>query len=71
MYPAIAKYISETYLAAWEEELERRIFIIEAPEFAWDKYRIEFQGPLDQIQHKLEVLKDREAAVIVHKSDPA
>ncbi len=70
-HPAIAAYISETYLLSWEEELGRRIFIREIPEFSWDKYRIEYQGPLEQIEHKIEILKEREASVVVHQSSPS
>lgn len=68
VHPSIARYIGETYLVLWEAELERRIFIKEAPEFAWNKYRLDFQGSLDQVEHKIGIMKTREASLIVHKS---
>lgn len=67
-HPVIARYIAETYLNGWEEELDRKIFIKEEPEFSWSKYRLDYQGPLDQIEHKLSLLKVREAMVVVHQS---
>jgi len=71
LHPAIARYIWETYLVSWEAELERRIFLQEAPEFAWNKYRLDFQGTLDQVEHKIGTMKTREAALIVHQSSPS
>lgn len=67
-HPVIAQYIAETYLNSWEEELDRKIFVKEEPDFSWSKYRLDYQGPLEQIEHKLELLKSREASVVVHQS---
>ena len=67
-HPAIAQYISDMYLRAWEEELSRKIFIREEPDFSWSKYRLDYQGSLEQIIHKLQLLQSREANVVVHQS---
>lgn len=70
-YPTIAEFISETFLAIWEEEFERKIFVRGCPEFAWGKYRLEFQGSLKQVEHRLETLEKREGWAIVHRTSPA
>jgi ribonuclease G len=71
LHPAIAKYIADTYLAMWEEEFGRRFYLAEAPEFAWDKYKIDFQGSTSRVSHRVEVMERREAAVVVHSSTSA
>ncbi|MCD8232986.1 MAG: Rne/Rng family ribonuclease, partial [Cloacibacillus porcorum] len=43
-YTAVAEYISDTFLSAWEEEFERKIFIRGCPDLSWGKYRLECQG---------------------------
>ena len=70
-YPTIAEFISETFLEIWEEEFERKIFVRGCPEFAWGKYRLEFQGSLKQVEHRLETLEKREGWAIVHRTSPA
>jgi ribonuclease G len=67
-HPVIARYIAETYLKAWEEELGRKIYIKEESDFSWSKYRLDYQGPVQQIEHKIELLREREADVVVHQS---
>lgn len=67
-HPVIARYIAETYLKAWEEELGRKIFIKEESDFSWSKYRLDYQGPVQQIEHKIGLLHEREADVVVHQS---
>jgi ribonuclease G len=59
-YPAIADFISETFIALWEEEFERKIFIRGCPEFAWGKYKLDFQGSLKQVEQRLKTLAKRE-----------
>jgi len=68
VHPVIAKYISEMYLHVWEEELHRKLFIREEPDFSWGKYRLDYQGSLEQVTHKLQLLQSREANVVVHQS---
>ena len=70
-YPAIAGYIAETFLAAWEEEFDKKIFIRECPEFSWGKFRLDAQGSLTQVEHRINALQKREGWTIVHKSSSA
>jgi len=70
-YPAIAGYIAETFLAAWEEEFDKKIFIRECPEFSWGKFRLDAQGSLTQVEHRINALQKREGRTIVHKSSSA
>jgi ribonuclease G len=71
LHPAIARYIAETYMSMWEEEFGRRFYLVEYPEYAWDKYKIDFQGTLSRVVHRVEVMERREAAVVVHSTTPA
>ncbi|MDR3254840.1 MAG: Rne/Rng family ribonuclease [Synergistaceae bacterium] len=71
LHPAIACYIAETYLAMWEEEFERRFYLVECPEYAWDKYKIDFQGTLSRIVHRVDLMEKREDRVVVHSTTPA
>lgn len=71
LHPAIARYIAETYLPMWEEEFDRRFYLVECPEYAWDKYRIDFQGTLTRIVHRVEVMEKREDRVVVHSTTSA
>lgn len=66
MYPNVACYVAETYLSGWEEELGLRVFIRETPEFQWAKYRLDFQGPLEQAERRVKLLQ--EAKVVVHSN---
>lgn len=70
-YPTIAEYISETFLPAWEEEFERKIFIRGCPGLSWGKYRLECQGSLSQVEHRVNVLQKREGWAVVHRSPSA
>lgn len=70
-YPAVAEYIRDTFLSAWEEEFERKIFIRACPETAWSKYRLDCQGPLSQVEHRISVLQKREGRNVVYRSPSA
>ena len=70
-YPAVAEYIRDTFLPAWEEEFERKIFIRACPETAWSKYRLDCQGPLSQVEHRISVLQKREGRNVVYRSPSA
>jgi ribonuclease G len=48
-----------------------RLFLRDMPEFPWNKYRIEAQGTLGQVQHRIDLLEEREAGCVVHRTDPA
>jgi ribonuclease G len=71
LHPTIARYIAETYLSMWEEEFERRFYLVECPEYAWDKYKIDFQGTLSRIVHRVDLMEKREDRVVVHSTTPA
>ncbi len=70
-YSSIAEYIAETFLASWEEEFDKKIFIRGCPEFSWGKFRLDAQGSLVQIEHRINALQKREGWAIVHKSSSA
>jgi ribonuclease G len=71
LHPAIARYIADTYLSMWEEEFGRRFYLAEYPEYAWDKFKIDFQGTLSRVVHRVEVMERREATVVVHSTTSA
>ncbi len=71
LHPTIARYIAETYLAMWEEEVDRRFYLVECPEFAWDKYRIDFQGTRARVVHRVELMERREDRVVVYSTTSA
>ncbi|MDR2780667.1 MAG: Rne/Rng family ribonuclease [Synergistaceae bacterium] len=71
LHPAIARYIADTYLSMWEEEFGRRFYLVESPEYAWDKFKIDFQGTLSRVVHRVEAMERREAAVVVHSTTSA
>ncbi|MBQ9564673.1 MAG: Rne/Rng family ribonuclease [Synergistaceae bacterium] len=63
----IARYIGETYLPAWEEDLSRKILVAGMPDFAWALYRVELQGPLDAVERHARQMERKEAHVIVYR----
>lgn len=67
-HPAIAQYIAETYLPLWEEELQRRIFIVAVSEFAWEKFRLDVQGPIDVVERRVEQMEQWEAQIRVYRT---
>jgi ribonuclease G len=64
---AVAQYVNDTYLPAWEEELGRKIVIAGMSEFAWSKYRIEAQGTREAIERRAKHLEQRENTTVVHR----
>ena len=70
-HPTIAEYIGETFLPAWEEEFDRRLFIRGCPDFSWGKYKLEAQGLLAQVEHKISALQKREGWAVVYRSSSA
>jgi len=70
-YTSVAEYIAETFLASWEEEFGRAIFIRGCPDFSWGKYRLDTQGGLAQIEHRITALQKREGWAIVYRSSSA
>lgn len=67
-YPAIAEHISETFLQLWEEEFEKRIFIRGCPDFSWGKYRLDCQGGLAHVEHRVSALTKKEEWAVVHRT---
>ncbi|MDL2297955.1 Rne/Rng family ribonuclease [Synergistaceae bacterium OttesenSCG-928-D05] len=70
-YPTIANYIAETFLLLWEEEFERRIFIRGCPDFSWGKYRLDCQGSLAHVEHRVGALQKKEGWAVVHRTSSA
>lgn len=71
LHPTIARYVAETYLSQWEDEFGRRFYLVECPEFAWDKQRIDFQGTDARVAHRIELMEKREDRVVVHSTTAA
>ena len=71
MYTSVAEYIAETFLSSWEEEFGKTIFIRGCPDFSWGKYRLDCQGGLAQVEHRITALQKREGWAIVHRSSSA
>lgn len=71
MHPSISRFIADNLLPQWEQETAVRLFLRDMPEFPWNKYRIEAQGTLEQVGHRIELLEEREAGCVVHRTDPA
>lgn len=67
-HPAIAEYISKTFLLLWEEEFGKRIFIRGCPDFSWVKYRLDCQGGLAQVGHRVSALEKKEGWTVVHRT---
>ncbi len=57
MNPAMAKYIAETYLKVWQDELGMKLFVSAMPHFAWDKYRVEIQGSIEEVELRVRQLE--------------
>jgi len=70
-YAAIAEYIAETILSSWEEEFERTIVIRGCPDFSWDKFRLDSQGSVAQIEHRIAAIKKREGWAVVYRTSSA
>ncbi len=64
----IAQYIGETYLSLWEVELGRKICIAAVPEFAWNKFRLDTQGGIEQVERRIELMEKREARIVVYRT---
>lgn len=67
MHPDIARHIAQNCLEGWERELGRRVLLAGTPGFLWGKFRVEFQGALDEAERRAERLRRREAGTVVHQ----
>ncbi|MDR2527674.1 MAG: Rne/Rng family ribonuclease [Synergistaceae bacterium] len=63
----VARYVSETYLTFWEDELKRKILIAGVPAFAWSKFRVEAQGTRETVELRAQQIEWRENATVVHR----
>lgn len=70
-HPVIAEYIASTFLQGWEEQFEKKIFVRGCPDFAWSKYRLDCQGLLQHVEHRVGVLERKEAWAVVHRTPSA
>lgn len=66
-HPSVAQYVRETYVPLWGEELGKEIFVAEVPEFAWNKFRLDVQGSVEQVERRVEQMEKREACIVVHR----
>ncbi|MEA3507977.1 MAG: Rne/Rng family ribonuclease [Synergistota bacterium] len=71
VHPEIASTIARDFLRQWEESLNVRIYAGERPDMPWDKYRLEAQGSVEQIERRAAIFEDREKGRIVHRADSA
>ncbi len=51
----MANYLND-YIDDWEEEFGRKIFVAPVYEFAWNKYRLEYQGDLTHTKERYQEL---------------
>lgn len=70
-YTDIARYISDTVLPLWEEEFEKIILLRGRSEFAWNKYRLDFQGSRAEAESRIETLKKEEGWARVYRTASA
>lgn len=71
VYPAIAEYISQTFLPLWEEEFEKRILVRGCPDFSWGKYRLDCQGGLAHVERRADALEKKEGYAVVYRTSAA
>lgn len=70
-YPAVAEFIAATFQQLWEEEFGKRLFIRGCPDFSWSKYRLDCQGGLAQVEHRIAALEKKEGWKVVHRTTAA
>ncbi len=70
-HPVLAMFVTEGFLSLWEEEFGIRIFIREISDTPWNKFRLEAQGPLEQVEHRIALLEQRGSESVVHRTDPS
>ena len=68
-HPALVSFVCKSFLPIWEEEFGVRIFLRELPDSPWDKFRLEAQGTLDQVEHRISLLEQRGAEGVVYRAD--
>lgn len=68
MNPSVARHCGE-YLESWEDEFGCRILIKEDPSLQWGKFKLEYQGQLRQVEHRLSPSSG--GTWVVHRTDRA
>ena len=71
LHPAVASFVAQNFLHSWEEEFRARLFLRAIHDSPWDKYRLEAQGTLEQVEHRISLLENRMEGGIVHRTDPS
>ena len=71
LHPTVASFVAESFLPLWEEEFGARLFLRQVPDSSWEKYRLEAQGSLEQVEHRIDLLEKRVAGSVVHRTDPS
>ncbi|HPJ48037.1 MAG TPA: ribonuclease E, partial [Synergistales bacterium] len=71
LHPTVASFVADSFLPLWEEEFGTRLFLRQVPDSSWDKYRLETQGSLKQVEHRIDLLEKRVAGSVVHRTDPS
>ena len=70
-HKTVAEFIYGTFLSLWEEEFERKIFIRGRLDFSWNKYKLDCQGTVVQVEHRTAALLKKEGSIVVYKSSSA
>jgi ribonuclease G len=71
LHPTVASFVAENFLPSWEEEFGARLYLRPVPGSPWEKYRVEVQGTLEQVGHRITVLEKRVEGSIVHRTGPS
>ncbi len=66
--PYAASYISHV-LSEWENEFSRKIFIASTPNFSWSKYKLYYQGSIENAESQAKDLKrNSKGQVIIYRT---
>lgn len=71
LHPYAARFISESFLPLWGDEFGIRIFLREVEELPWGKFKLEAQGTVENVEHRIALLEQRRAGSVVHRADPS
>lgn len=58
LHPAVLSFIDQGYLNLWEKEFGVRIFLRGAPDSQWEGYRLEAQGTMEQVEHRMRTSRE-------------
>ena len=71
LHPYAAQFISESFLPLWSDEFGIRIFLREVGDLPWEKFKLEAQGTVAHVEHRIALLEQRGAGSVVHRADPS